>query len=55
MTVSTTLVLPILLHQFLNKKVTLPSIELHEIKEDVNDYFKLDVKTDACPYYTAKW
>ena len=38
----------------LNKKVTLPSIELHEIKEDVNDYFKLDVKTDACPYYTAK-
>ena len=38
----------------LNKKVTLPSIELHEIKENINNYFKLDVKTDACPYYTAK-
>ena len=38
----------------LNKKVTLPSLDTKPIKDDVNDYFKLEVETDKCPYYLAK-
>lgn len=38
----------------LNKKVTLPEEGYTEIKEDINDYFKLKVETEKCPYYLAK-
>lgn len=38
----------------LNKKVTLPSSEHDEIEENINDYMKVEVKTKACPYYTAR-
>ena len=38
----------------LNKKVTLPNESYSEIKEDINDNFSLEVKTDKCPYYLAK-
>ena len=38
----------------LNKKVTLPEDNYKEIKENVNDYIKIKVETEKCPYYTAK-
>lgn len=38
----------------INQKVKLPKFEISCIKENINDYFKLDVKTDKCPYYLAK-
>ena len=38
----------------LNRKVTLPIDDYHEITDDINNHFKLEVKTDKCPYYLAK-
>lgn len=38
----------------LNKKVKLPDTKYKEIAEDINDYIKIKVETDKCPYYTAK-
>ena len=38
----------------LNKKVTLPDLKHDEIKEKVNDFVTLEVKTAKCPYYLAK-
>jgi len=38
----------------LNKKVTLPESNYKEIKNDINNHFKLKVDTDKCPYYLAK-
>ena len=38
----------------LNKKVTLPSDDIKEVKDNIKDHFKLEVKTDKCPYYLAK-
>ena len=38
----------------LNKKVTLPTADYNEIKENVNEHITLNVETDKCPYYTAK-
>lgn len=38
----------------LNKKVTLPEDDYKEIDDNIENHFKLDVKTDKCPYYLAK-
>lgn len=38
----------------LNKKVTLPKIEYHEIEENIKDNFQLKIETDKCPFYIAK-
>lgn len=38
----------------LNRKVKLPTSDTNPIKEKVEDNFKLDVKTDKCPFYLAK-
>lgn len=38
----------------LSKKVTLPKSPITEIEDDVNNYFKLSVETENCPYYLAK-
>ena len=38
----------------LNKNVTLPNGDYTEVKDDVNDYLKVEVKTKKCPYYLAK-
>ncbi len=38
----------------LNKKVTLPSLEFHPIKDSIKNYFNLKVETEKCPYYLAK-
>ncbi len=38
----------------LNKKVTLPPIEHKEISENVNDFIRVSVETEKCPYYLAK-
>ena len=38
----------------LNRKVTLPIDNYNEINDDINNHFKLDVKTKKCPYYLAK-
>ena len=38
----------------INKKVTLPISEYKEIKENIKDYMDIKVKTDKCPYYTAR-
>lgn len=38
----------------LNKKVTLPKSDYKEIKDDINNHFKLKVDTTKCPYYLAK-
>lgn len=38
----------------MNKRVTLPEANYKEIKENINDNFKLSVETDKCPYYIAK-
>lgn len=38
----------------LNRKVTLPVDNYNEINDDINNNFKLEVKTKKCPYYLAK-
>ncbi|MCI9110491.1 MAG: phenylalanine--tRNA ligase subunit beta [Bacilli bacterium] len=38
----------------LNKKVTLPQSPINEIEDNINNHFKLEVKTEKCPYYLAK-
>ncbi len=38
----------------INKDVKLPVSKYKEIKDDINDYIKLDVKTDKCSYYLGK-
>ena len=38
----------------LNRKVVLPDDTTHPIKDNVKDYFSLNVETDKCPYYLAK-
>lgn len=38
----------------LSKKVKLPSIDIKEINDDINNYFKLGVETSKCPFYTAR-
>ena len=38
----------------LGKKVTYPESKYKEIKEDINDYIKLEVDTEKCPYYLGK-
>ncbi len=38
----------------INKKVSLPCAFYNEIKEDINDSFTLEVKSDKCNYYLAK-
>ena len=38
----------------LGKKVKLPDISYKEVKESINDKFKLEVDTDKCTYYKAK-
>lgn len=37
-----------------NRKVTLPEIKLHEVKENINDQMSLDVKTENCSIYLGK-
>ena len=38
----------------LNRKVKLPAITYKEIKDNISDHFKLEVKTPKCPFYLAK-
>ena len=38
----------------LNKKVTLPNLQYHEVEDDINSHFTLEVNTNKCPYYLAK-
>ena len=38
----------------LNKKVTLPDLQHHEVEDDINNHFTLEVNTNKCPYYLAK-
>lgn len=38
----------------LNKKVTLPDANYHEIEENINDKFSLEIATEKCPFYMAK-
>ena len=38
----------------LNKKVTLPNLQYHEVEDDINNHFTLEVNTNKCPYYLAK-
>ena len=38
----------------LNKKVTLPNLQYHEVEDDIKDHFTLEVNTSKCPYYLAK-
>ncbi len=38
----------------LNKKVTLPPLSYKEDSDSVINHFKLEVKTEKCPYYLAK-
>ena len=38
----------------LNKKVTLPDLQYHEVEDDINNHFTLEVNTNKCPYYLAK-
>ena len=38
----------------INKPVSLPEDNYEEIKENINDYFTLEVNTEKCPYYLAK-
>ena len=38
----------------LSKKVKLPVTKYNEEKDKIDNYVKLDVKTDKCPYYLAK-
>ncbi len=43
-----------LLGTILNKEVKLPEMTYSEITDNVNNYIKLDVKTNKCPYYIGK-
>ena len=38
----------------LGKKVELPVSKYKEKKDDINNYLKLEVKTDKCPFYLGK-
>ena len=38
----------------INKKVTLPQDNYNSVNDNINDYFKLEVDTEKCPYYLAK-
>lgn len=38
----------------LGKKVTLPQSNYTEIKENIKDYFNIQIETEKCPYYLAK-
>ena len=38
----------------LNRKVKLPDLSYKEVSDDINNHFKLEVKTSKCPYYLAK-
>lgn len=38
----------------LNRKVKLPDLSYKEDKDNINNHFKLEVKTTKCPYYLAK-
>jgi len=38
----------------LGKKIKLPDITYESEKENINDYFKLEINTDKCTYYKAK-
>ena len=38
----------------LNRKVTLPDDNFDETTDNIEKYFKLDVETKKCPYYTAR-
>ncbi len=38
----------------LNKKVTLPSLEIHPIEDSIKNHFDLKVETEKCPFYLAK-
>lgn len=38
----------------LGKKVNYPSISYNEIEDDVNNYVKLSINTDKCPFYLGK-
>ncbi len=38
----------------LNRKVTLPEDCFKEIKENINQHFRLEVDTAKCPYYVAR-
>ena len=38
----------------LNKKVKLPSVDIKEITDDINDQITIKVDTDKCPFYTSR-
>ena len=38
----------------LGKKVNYPSISYNEVEDDVNNYVKLSINTDKCPFYLGK-
>lgn len=38
----------------INRKVTLPDSDIHEIADSITNHFDLEVKTEKCPYYLAK-
>ena len=38
----------------LNKDVSLPDLEVHEIEESAKDQLNIKINTDKCPLYTAK-
>ena len=38
----------------LNRKVKLPELKFKTIKDKIDDYFKLEIKTERCPYYMAR-
>ena len=38
----------------LNRKVTFPDLSYKESSDNINNHFKLEVKTPKCPYYLAK-
>lgn len=38
----------------LNRKVVLPESNYHEIKDNIENHFSLEVATPKCPYYLAK-
>ena len=39
----------------LNRPVKLPELSFKEDKDSVENHFSLDVETDKCPFYLAKW
>lgn len=38
----------------INKKVTLPALDIHPIEESIENHFSLQVETEKCPYYLAR-